>query len=511
MVLKLFHNARIIASYNPVAKYDWMLVENGTVSLLGKKGEEPNLPQGRIEKVDLNGMTAIPGFVDAHMHLDSFGEYLSVADLAGANSIKEMKQRIARSNEVSGWILGHGWDEHLFSENRLPNRQDLDSLFPDKPVYLSRVDLHSGVLNSKALEMLDLERIFPDSKNLVKENGATTGNVKENVFEHVNAKVYEICMSDPENRILEKGLDELARNGVTTVGFMCCSLKVLEMLRTLRDKGRLKVRVRAYLNAGELEEFTGFENDHMLSVTGVKLFSDGSFGTKSALLTLPYEDDPSNFGDEITTVERMIYLSRMAEEKDLDVATHAIGDKALDNVIEAYRHLNGRHRIDHVAMVREDQLEKLESIGSVLVVQPHFIITDFWILDRLGNSSARMLYNFNTLNSRGLQLSFSTDCPVEPINPWETVYAAITRGEEEGIPLGKVTPSEKVPLEQSLLSYTAGSAAALRESRLGSLRTGQKADFVVIGKDPFDCTNEEIREIITLNAYVNGELVFERS
>ncbi len=505
----LFYNGTILASFSPVMEYNWMLVENGTVSLLGKKGEKVPEHQGdSVQKIDLHGRTVMPGFIDAHMHLDSFGESLKAIDLVGVDSIAAMKELISSSDGVAGWIIGHGWDEHLFSENRLPTREDLDDAVPDRPVYLSRLDLHSGVLNSKGMEALEIERKYSGNPDLIMADRKPTGIVRESVFEYVNNKVYEICLSEPGNGILEAAISELARNGITSVGFLCCTLNVLSMLEKIREANGMKTRVRAYILGDELEDFNGFSNDEMLSVAGLKLFSDGSFGTKTALLSFQYEDDPGNFGSQITSVDKLIYLSRRAEEKGLDVAVHAIGDRALSNVIEAFSRVSERHRIDHAALVREDQIAEMQKLNPVLVVQPHFIITDFWSLDRLGAHRSRMMYPFRTLLDRGFELSLSTDCPVERINPWETVYAAITRGRNENIPLGVETPEECLTVEQALRAYTEGSAHAIRESRLGTLEIGQKADFLILERNPVKTEPKEIKKMKALETYVDGSRVF---
>ncbi len=507
MVKSLFTNGRILASFSPLKEYGWILVENGMVSLLGAKEEIPEI-EGSYETVDLEGKTVLPGFIDAHMHLDSFGVSLNVVDLVGVTSIKEIKEKISSSTGISDWLLAHGWDEHLFSEGRMPTKHDIDEVVSDRPVFMSRVDLHSGLLNSKGLETLGLKEKFGNSVNLVKSEGELTGIVKEDVFEHVKRRVNEICLSDPKSSVLEDAVRELAKCGVTSVGFMCCSLHVLNLLSDLRKKGKLNVRVHAYLNADELENFKSFANDDLLEVTGVKLFSDGSFGTKTALLSFPYEDDKESYGDEITSVEIMIHLSRLAESKGLDVAVHAIGDKALDNVLESFSHLNERHRVDHVALVRKDQIGKISKVNPILVVQPHFIITDFWVLDRLGKQRAGIIYPFKSLLDREFELSLSTDCPVERINPWETVYAAITRGSGDGIPLGVVTQSERLTLEQSLRAYTEGSAHALRDKKIGSLMKGLKADFIVVDTDPFEIELQDVRKIKVLHTYVNGKCIY---
>ncbi len=507
MVKTIFSNGKIFTSFRPARHVNAMLVEDGIIANIGDEKEIRKIAGEDAERIDLKGKTVLPGFIDAHMHLDNLGEYLNEINLVGVSSINELQAKIRGSHGLMGWVLGHGWDEHRFAEHRMPTRQDIEEVESERPVYLSRVDLHSAVLNTKAIDMLELKDRFHKSENLEIKEGELTGIVKENVFEYVDRTIKEKCSEDQSCTMISDALEEAASKGITTVGFVSCSLSALRHLERLRDEGKLNIRVRAYLNADEIGDLKGFRNDEMLKVTGIKIFADGSLGTKTAYLSFSYKDEPDNRGIEITSQARMLELGRIAEEKGMHIATHAIGDKALDNVIEVYRKLKGRHRIDHISLVRQDQIQELERMSPVLVVQPHFIITDFWTLDRIGKSRARMAYPFKTLASKGLQLAFSTDSPVEPLNPWETVYAAVTRGSAEGIPLGQVTAEESLSVEESLEFYTRGSSIAIGEKELGSLHEGHMADFIVVGKDPMEAGTMELRNMKTLQTYVGGKLV----
>ncbi|AKA49263.1 hypothetical protein IX51_09270 [uncultured archaeon] len=504
----IFTNAKIFTSFDPIGHVEAMVVRDGRITALGKEGSMRSKAGKDAEVVDLKGRVILPGFIDAHMHLDNFGEYLNEIDLVGVSSITELQAKIRGSHGMMGWVIGHGWDEHRFKEHRMPTRMDIEEIEKERPVYLSRVDLHSAVLNTKAIDMLELKDRFHRSGDLEMSEGELTGVVREKAFEYVDRAIKEKCEEDQSCTMLIDALNEAARLGVTTVGFVSCSLGSLKFLERMRREGSLNVRVRAYLNADELDNFKGFENDDMLRVVGVKIFADGSLGTKTALLSFSYRDDPDNRGIEITGQAKMLELARKAEEKGLHIATHAIGDKALDNVIEVYRKLKGKHRIEHASLIRQDQMDELELISPMLVVQPHFIITDFWTLDRIGRSRAKMAYPFRTLLSRGLDMALSTDSPVEPLNPWETVYAAATRGRSEGTLLGQVTDDERLSVSKSIELYTEGSAKAVLDDEIGSLREGNMADFIVVGMDPMTLDFNELRNLKVLETYVKGRKIY---
>lgn len=505
----VFTNGRLIVSFKPVKVEDSMLVRDGIIVAIGGRDEVTREATGNAEEVDLKGRTVMPGFIDAHMHLDNLGEYLDEIDLVGVSSIGELQSKIRGSHGIMGWVLGHGWDEHRFREHRMPTRSDIEEAEMERPVYLSRVDLHSAVLNSKAIDILELRDRFHRSENLENAGGELTGIVRENVFEYVDRAIKEKCTEDESCTMLTDAMDEALRNGITSVGFVSCSLGALNFLKRLRDEGRIKLRVNVYINADEIDNFKGFENDEMLRVVGVKMFADGSLGTKSAHLSFSYLDDPGNRGMEITGSREMLEIGKRAEKMGLHIATHAIGDRALDSVIEVYKNLKGKHRIDHVSLIRNDQIQELKNIPVFLVVQPHFVITDFWTLDRIGKKRANMAYPFGTLLNSGFEMALSTDCPVEPINPWETVYAAITRGKEDGIPLGMATEDEAIGLEDALNLYTEGSARSILDESSGKLAKGMNADFIVVDRDPFSETPGGIRNIHTMETYVGGLRVFE--
>ncbi len=518
-MFKAFYGT-IYTSFKPLKRVEALLTVLGRVILSGDTSSIEKLCKSLgCDEVDLEGI-AIPAFVDAHTHIDSVGRALNSLDLRNTRSINELKERLRDfARDRAGWILGRGWDQELFIEKRWPTRWDLDEVVPDKPVLLIRVCGHVGVVNSKAIELLDLERKFYTSPNLVKEHGIATGIVREEVLEFVKRAIEESEDINTISKYISDAEKEFLRYGVTSIGFAGSSLKSLYALMKLDLEERLRIRIAVYLLKEDFEVldrvFRLFPlRSRRVWVRGIKIFVDGSLGGRTALLSKPYSDDPSTYGQQLIDIATLESIARRCSDRRLQLAVHAIGDRALDIVLDVYRSIGhrvvvgNRFRIEHVSVVRDDQLAVLQKLNPVLVVQPHFIITDWWILDRVGIERSSWVYRFKDFIDRGLITAFSTDAPVEPINPWETVYAALTRGELEDIPLSRYTPNQKISLVEALHCYTYGSAYALGLDFVGRLESGFSADIAVVDRDPFELEPEELRKISNIATYIEGTKVY---
>ncbi|MEM4610627.1 MAG: amidohydrolase [Thermoproteota archaeon] len=514
-------NGNIYVSFKPILRVEAAVILGNRVAYVGS--EAGALSRARalsINTIDLKGKTVLPGFIDAHIHLDSLGTFLNTLSLTGVRSIGEIKTRLRSyaENHRENWIIGRGWDQEMLEEKRYPTRWDVDEAVSERPVVLSRVCGHVAVVNTRALELTGLtEGRAPG----VLKNGAgvPTGVVTGKALETVRNMVEEQTSFEERKKLLMDALLYSASQGVTAVGFVSCGSASFRALQELEaGLGSLPVRVRAYLNPGEAGGIGLHALKHgspFLRVNGVKLFADGSLGARSALLSKPYSDSPEASGcasmDEATLHARV----KEACETGMQVAVHAIGDKAIENTLKAFeafaecsRRL--RHRIEHASVLRSDLIGVMRRLSVAVVVQPHFVMTDWWVVDRVGVERAGFVYPFKTL-AGNVKLGLSTDAPVEPLNPWETVYAAITRGKHEGIPLYQHTAGECLTLEEALHFYTEGSAyALLEENELGTLNEGKLADMVVVDKDPFNVPLEDVRGIMVLATFVDGCYTFTR-
>ncbi|MEM2757203.1 MAG: amidohydrolase [Sulfolobales archaeon] len=519
MIVKGFTNCKIYSKFKPIETYEGFLVINDRVAYLGKEKEVESIINNLGgELIDLKGSTVMPGFVDSHLHLLSLGESLRSLDLRRCTSIEEVKRLLKdyslRSNEY--WLLGHGWDHELFKEKRLINRYDVDEIINDRPVLLTRICLHLATLNSKALELLRINERFPTSPNVLRDgNGLPTGVIREDVLGRVIME-----LRDDINLVVNEvttGIKHLLANGVTSIGSVNCSLSEFQALQLIRLEDRLHVRIGLYLSSEYIELIEKLRiirglGDDKLRILGVKVFIDGSLGARTALLNEPYDDDPNNFGVQVTSEETLNKILHTASKYKLQVASHAIGDRAIDLVLKSYALLDNvkesRHRIEHMSIVRDEQINLAKSLGVTAVVQPRFLLSDWWVIERVGLKRVKYIYPFKKI-CNSLPTGFSSDAPVEPPNPWEAIYAAITRGEYDGIPLSYIKDNESVDILNALHAHTLGSAYVLfLEDLTGTLEVGKKADFIVVDKDPLEIDAKEIKKIKVLATYVDGRKVY---
>ncbi len=519
-------NGKVYISFNPLRTSEALVVSGGRVIYTGSESGALRMVELlKCYSLDLEGRTVLPGFIDAHVHLDGVGMHLNTIDLRGVRSIEELKERLGSlAGRRGSWVVGHGWDQEFFREGRWPTRWDLDEVVSDRPVMLTRVCGHAAVLNTKAMEITGLLSL--NSPNVLRdEMGEATGVVREDALEIAKHKYKETLSLEDLKESLRNAVEYAASLGITTVGFVSADETALRALGELRSEGRLMIRVRLYLNPGreggtlktlkKLGLRRGFGDEH-LKICGIKAFADGSLGARTAWLTKPYNDSPGDSGYPSLSEECLEDVAKEAQEAGLQLAVHAIGDAAIDMVLRVYSRLGNvhvyRHRVEHASVIRPDQIVKAKKLGVVLVVQPHFVITDWWVIKRVGSLRAGWVYPFRSIVNAGIPMAISTDSPVEPLNPWETVYAAVSRGEFNGVELYHQTPQESLPLKDTLHAYTQGSAYALGEdSWLGTLEVGKLADFIVVDKDPFNIEVRELRSVKVLETYVSGVKTYSAS
>ncbi len=514
-------NGNIYVSFKPTLRVEAAVIIGNRVAYAGSEsGALSRVRTLSLDTIDLKGKTVLPGFIDAHMHLDFLGTALNTLNIRGVRSIGELEARLRSyaANHRENWIIGRGWDQEMLEEKRYPTRWDVDDAVSERPVVLSRVCGHVAVVNTRVLELTGLTegRVPGVLKN---EAGVPTGVVTGKALETVRSRVEEQTTFEERKKLLMDALLYSASQGVTTVGFVSCGSACFKALQELEaELGGLPVRVRAYLNPAEARETVLQALKHgspFLKANGVKLFADGSLGARSALLSKPYSDSPETSGCASMDEASLHAKVKEACETGMQVAVHAIGDKAVENTLKAFEAFAEcssrlRHRVEHASVLRSDLIGMVRRLGVAVVVQPHFVLTDWWVVSRVGAERAGFVYPFKTL-AGNVKLGLSTDAPVEPLNPWETVYAATTRGRHDDIPLYRHTAAECLTLEEALHFYTEGSAyALLEEGELGSLNEGKLADMVIVDKDPFNVLLEDVKKIIVLATFVDGSCTFTR-
>ena len=477
---------------------------------------------GKQTKVmNLDGKTVVPGFIDAHVHMRGFGRFLTWINLRGVDSIREMQQLLRERTQKTPegkWILGRGWDQERFKEKRYPTRWDLDEVALDNPVIFTRFCGHMCVANGKTLELAGITRdtVAPSGGQIDKnpETGELTGILRENAMN----LVWNIVPEPSEKELTEicvLASQKAVEAGLTGVHWLVHSPAEIRILQKLRKEGKLPLRVYlvvpvefmdCLIDAGLV---TGF-GDHMIKIGAIKILADGSLGARTAALKQPYDDKPSTKGMMLYSQRSLNGLILKAHKAGFQLAIHAIGDqtvdialKALKKTLEVSPREDHRHRVEHASVLNKILIQRMKKLGVIASVQPHFVVSDFWVEKRLGKERARWTYPFKTLIEKGVMVAGGSDCPVEPISPLLGIYAAVNR---------EIFPQERITVEEALRIYTVNAAYASFEEKIkGSIEAGKLADLVVLSDDLRKIEPSKIRDVSVEMTIVGGKIIYNVS
>lgn len=495
--------------------------------------------------IDLGGKLMTAGFNDAHLHFLNGGLSLMRVDLRGARSLDEALQRItAKARELApgAWILGRGWDHTLWG-GRWPTRQDLDRVVPNNPVFVQRVDGHVSWANSLALQKAGITRETqsPAGGEILRdERGEPTGILKETAASLVSRVVPEPTQEEKMHAI-ELALAEARRDGITSIQDNS-GYETTKIYRDLLRQGRLTVRVAEWQNFEDTvdeikrqrDEFRSFTDDSSrLKLTALKGYVDGTLGSRTAAMLAPYADDPNNSGIPRHTPED---LTRMIVERaraGFQIALHCIGDRANRMALDGFKAAEDidpgfvyhgppnasqwdfyrRNRIEHAQVVAPSDFPRFRELHVVASMQPSHAISDKrWAQARLGEYRVQGAYAWHTMMSFGVHVPFGTDWPVEPVNPYLGLYAAVTRKSTDGEPVGGWWPQERISIEDAIRNYTAEAAyASFDENLKGQIKTGMLADFTVHSQDLLTVRPEEIYKTEAVMTILGGKVVYQRA
>jgi predicted amidohydrolase YtcJ len=480
--------------------------------------------------VDGHGRTLMPGLIDSHAHVMEVGFAALTLDLSETRSIAEALARItayAAAHPDRPWILGRGWNQELWAERRYPTAAELDAAVPGRPVWLMRVDGHAGWANSRAIALAEVTATTRDPAGGRIERTAT-GNRPAGVFIDTATTLIDHAVPPPrpEDRDLALALaqDELLRRGVTAVADMGTSIADWQSFRRAGDAGTLRVRIMAYAAGTEAMELIGGPGpspwlyQDRLRLNGVKLYADGALGSRGASLKAPYADAPGTTGLRITGDTQLKNLMSRAALDHFQVAVHAIGDAANASVLSAIDDLSQtytddrRWRIEHAQIVDPADIPRFGQHGVIASMQPVHQTSDRLMAEaRLGPARLAGAYAWRSIRASGATLAFGSDAPVELPDPFAGLAAAITRAGPDGQPLGGWQPQEAVTREVALAAYTVnGAYAGFAEGRFGRLVVGERADFLLVDRDPLLTPPAELRQTQVLQAWVNGRIVWDR-
>ncbi|MFU8762919.1 MAG: amidohydrolase [Haliea sp.] len=502
--------------------------EDGRIVFLGENNElRSTYPEWPV--MDAQGRTVLPGLIDAHVHVMGLGFAKMQADLTGADSLQEAIETLrihAETLPEGVWLTGRGWDQTRWQGQAFPTAADLDRAFPERPVWLVRVDSHAGWANSAALARAtqDLAGDWQPQGGAIQRDaeGQPTGILIDTAMSFVEDAM-PVAAAAERARALQLALAEMARYGLTGVHDMGASREDFELYRQLDGAGELTVRISAFADgdAAMLDWLcaNGTHRGNRLQARLVKVYVDGALGSRGAALLEDYSDDPGNAGLLFNSADALQALVDRALACGLQLGIHAIGDAANRQVIDAiaagtdsHPDNPGRHRIEHVQIIHPDDIPRLAAHDIIASMQPIHATSDMrWAGARLGEARLEGAYAWASMLEHGVHLALGSDFPVEPVNPWLGVHAAVTR-QRDGLPPGGWRPQERLTLEQALHGFTRDAAVAgFAEQEVGSLTLGKQADFIIIDADPFELQAGDLAGIAVLRTVVGGETVFERT
>ncbi len=487
--------------------------------------------------IDLHGKTVLPGLNDSHLHLAGVGEAMTSCNLTSAKSIEdtiETGRAFLNANRDIPVLQGRGWNQDYFTagEKRMLTRFDLDQVSNEIPVVYDRVCGHIAVGNTKALEILGVDENTAVDGGVIElgSDGKPNGVFQENAVQLIKSIIPEKDLQQREKEFL-KAADYALSVGITSV--QSCDVmnndfkEVFRMIHGIYDNNKLKLRYYPQYNFQDIKMFeeylkteliTGSYDEKFLSKGALKLFKDGSLGARTALMSQDYEDAPGTKGVAALSDQQMDDLCSLAAKHGITVVTHAIGDGAVESVINAYEKTMSegknslRHGIVHCQITSPSQLKRIAELNIPVMYQPIFLDYDIQIVEsRVGKELAATSYAFNTLQKLGAPISFGTDSPVEGCNPFPNIYCAVTRKRVNGTPEGGFVPSEKMSVEDAVDAYTMGSAFnEFKEGFKGRLKPGYVADLIVLDDDIFTIDQDKIKDIKVEKTMIDGEFVYEK-
>ena len=524
--MKLIHNARVYTLDPAIPVASALAMEAGRVVAAG--GEELLAGYENARREDMGGRVILPGLTDAHIHLQELALRHQLVDCE-IESRQEILARVAeraRQSSNGEWIRGHGWNQNVWG-GEWPTAAELDAAAPQNPVYLTAKSLHAAWVNGTALKLAGISASCPEPVNGCIQRDAL-GNPTGIVLEQA-LKLVEAVIPEPAPEALSKAFQQLITElwskgltGVHDFDKRTC-FRALQLLRS-RDALGLRViksiPLELLSQAVELGLQSGFGDD-FLRVGPLKLFADGALGTHTAAMFDPYVGEPHNRGMLILDGEKFFEYGRQAAGSGLSLAVHAIGDRAVHEVLDGFARLRDyeregglpalRHRIEHVQTIQPEDAGRLAGLDITASMQPVHATSDMLMADALLGGRAAFSYAWRTLIERGARLAFGSDAPVEEPNPFHGLHAAVTRRRMDGSP-GRDGwfPEQRLTFKTALEGFTSGPAyVAGMDDRLGRLSAGFLADLIVIETDPFTCDPAELYTIQPVATMVGGEWVWQ--
>lgn len=516
----MIYNARVYTQGESLI-VDSMAVRQGRIEAVGHSLQHAGEFRS-YTRINLKGKTVAPGFVDAHTHFYYFALSLGRVSLVGLDSVEACLKKIkkfAQNLKRDDWVVGEGYSLDRFKKRVEPDRYLLDKVTGGRPAFLFSKDQHSAWVNSRALQVAGISKKTPDPPGgeIVRfEDGTPTGILREIPG---YGEVYG-CIPSPSKREIDRrwslALDHAYKKGVTGVHSFD-GPEAFDYLVGLAERDQVGLRINHYPLARLLPHLiknqtyygTGTE---FFRIAGIKIYADGSLGSQTALCFNHYLGSKDNYGIEVTPVKEMRRLIRTAARLGLPCAIHAIGDRAVSNVLDALEDSPSlppdvRHRIEHLQLIRKKDLTRIKRLNAVASMQPSHCPSDIKLVRKYWGAKGANAYTFRTIIGRGIDLAFGSDAPIEPLDPIAGIAAAVRRA----LPSSRdiFYPQQRLTAREALYCFTVGPAIASGEAeRRGRLLPGYPADFVVLSEDPTRASAGKIYDIRVLATVLDGQMKY---
>ncbi len=492
---------------------------------------EPLPSAKELTIIDGQGKTLIPGLIDAHGHILSYGLSLLRADLVNSSSEQDAINKTlayAKANAGLTWIQGRGWNQTQWPSNAFPSAKSLDKAFPDQPVWLKRVDGHAGWANSKAMALAGITKatLSPEGGDIIRgENGEPTGVFIDNAMALIDNGIAPLTMKQ-QKKVLVKAMDSLASYGLTSVHDAGIDSNNITAFKELSQAGEMSIRINAmlYLPSNNWQQTLAAgqyqSNDDMFTFNSVKIQADGALGSRGAALIEDYSDHPGHKGLLLNTPKEFEYLVKTAMQQGFQVNSHAIGDNANKLVLDTYekqikasKSKQLRHRVEHAQVLRLADIPRFAELDIIASMQATHATSDKNMAqDRLGKERILGAYAWRKLLNANAVIAAGSDFPVESPNPFYGLHASITRQDHNNSPQGGWFAEEKMTPLEAFRSFTVDAAySGHQEEIIGSLATGKKADFVLLEQNLFEMPEQDIWQMTVEKTWVNGKLVYQKN